>query len=130
MLVKDLILLKIKIIFDNIDFIITKGDRYVQRSASGLVVKSNVAIVGPRVRFPAGAFCFAGLTYPKTLNMLFVRMCISRIVFFCGHRIVRYRTDTIKNVQTQYSSVYYITYVRMVLYHSHRWSPRLDKESF
>jgi hypothetical protein len=24
-------------------------------SASGLVVKSNVAIVGPRVRFPAGA---------------------------------------------------------------------------
>ena len=26
-------------------------------SASGLVVKSNVAIVGPRVRFPAGAFC-------------------------------------------------------------------------
>ena len=27
-------------------------------SASGLVVKSNVAIVGPRVRFTAGAFFF------------------------------------------------------------------------
>ena len=26
--------------------------------ASGLVVKSNVAIVGPRVRFPAGAIGF------------------------------------------------------------------------
>ena len=28
--------------------------------ASGLVVKSNVAIVGPRVRFSAGAFFFSG----------------------------------------------------------------------
>ena len=28
----------------------------VSARASGLVVKSNVAIVGPRVRFPAGAF--------------------------------------------------------------------------
>eukprot|EP00985_Skeletonema_marinoi_P016380 scaffold8789_cov186-Skeletonema_marinoi.AAC.6 len=32
-------------------------------SASGLVVKSNVAIVGPRVRFSAGAaFTFAPVT--------------------------------------------------------------------
>ncbi len=30
----------------------------VTTSASGLVVKSNVAIVGPRVRFSAGAFPF------------------------------------------------------------------------
>ena len=32
----------------------------VSARASGLVVKSNVAIVGPRVRFPAGAF-YGGL---------------------------------------------------------------------
>ena len=35
------------------------GDAVCAR-ASGLVVKSNVAIVGPRVRFPAGAF-YGGL---------------------------------------------------------------------
>ena len=40
-------------------------------SASGLVVKSNVAIVGPRVRFPAGAY-----------NLIFegIQFCIWRLM--------------------------------------------------
>ena len=54
---------------------IMAGPRLVMMGASGLVVKSNVAIVGPWVRFPAGAFVLYFLLHyllllPTSINLL------------------------------------------------------------